>query len=1234
MFKNLSKRKLRSQVPEKLAKLLKGVRKQRPALADTLTTYIMTGQNAADLAKLDAADGECLEDTLRPWRISAKLGELAANHKDLSPDQWVRLGQIIGAPMIADLQADWPPVVPRWFAALLTIRAERSNETSAWYPSFEMDSLTAVGYSPAQSAHVIALAFFKLSFEDGWRIETLLNSWRRSADEPRAQELARLMLPVAGDIPALLGRLPAAQRAASIRWTGIFPELRAALTPALGEWIMDKAKTIREAALESARELPSADWERLMEKALEEAPSAAVQSLAEECALRGEDGLALLRAQSEKGGGKARLDAIRQVLERVAAAEQVQEAAQAMPDLPPLPPLNDPPPPDDLLERLVRAVEAWIEETRQRAEHYKWAGYKKQYREICGYGRKECVHVAAWLKGEVPKPPQELRSIPTSVIASAVDAPSPAVAARLLLFPDDHGLALDTFELRGRQADGQWGLDLRALVAAFEQAGLESARQRIGAEVLNSLWWWKRRDLEHIWPFFVENPELLEEALALPPTDSKPKAALEVIDAMSAVPPIFVPQLAKLALAETKALRAEAQALLSKRGDALAIAAGGLNASKGEPRTVAARWIGSMAAAGAAQGADPGDGPETAEMAEKPDGGGTVADGRAPAAVAVLREALGRERSEPVQAALLSALAAWGDDISPHLSPEALTAAAGKGLAKSPPAGMAWVPLDALPGCRWRDGGAVPPEVVRWWVVLAVKLKDPAGAGLFGLYLSLLDPPSREALGRFALDAWVARDTAHPGDQACRDHAAQQVDSRYSEYQSYARRYPDYEYYAAKGRLTRDQVFEELRREKAGEFLGSAIGEKGLLALSAGAPGHHVLAVSQRFIKDCPQRRAQVEALVVAAAQNPDPAAIQFVLSIARKFRQATVRARAAELAEEIALRRGWSMDELADRTIPTAAFEDNGVLELDYGPRFFTGRIARSPKTGAFGVQLANPAGKPIAALPKPAAGDAEDLAKEAKTQLGASKKELKQVVDLQTARLYEAMCAQRAWDAAVWLECLAGHPVMRHLVATLVWVHREGNGPARLFRPTQEGEFLNAEDDAVPVAPNGTVRLAHRALVSPEEADQWRAHLADYGVRPLFDQFGAPDPQLQGDLGELEKVDTRKGWLSDTFAIRGRANKRGYARADAEDGGWFTSYRKEFPAAGLTACVDFTGSGLPEELIPAAVTVLRFEDAYGDPVKLAQIPPVLLAETHADYTHIAEAGQYDKDWEKKSAY
>jgi len=301
----------------------------------------------------------------------------------------------------------------------------------------------------------------------------------------------------------------------------------------------------------------------------------------------------------------------------------------------------------------------------------------------------------------------------------------------------------------------------------------------------------------------------------------------------------------------------------------------------------------------------------------------------------------------------------------------------------------------------------------------------------------------------------------------------------------------------------------------------------------------------------------------------------------------------------------------------------------LDYGPRTFTGRISRSPKTGAFTIVVSNPDGKQISSLPKLGVSDDEGLAGESRKQLTTSKKELGQVVTLQTSRLFEAMCLGRTWDEPSWSEFLLGHPVMRHLVATLVWQAWDGDMYS-LFRPTPEGELLDADDETITLPESARVGLAHLATVTPQEAERWRQHLLDYEVDPLFSQFDAVTPSVEQDATSIED---HLGWLSDSFAIRGRATKRGYSRGAAEDGGWFSEYDKDLPGAGIRVVIEFTGSVVPEELIPAAVESLAFEKKARR-IPMSDVPPILLAESYSDYVYIAEAGTFDPDWESKSGY
>ena len=1193
----LFKRDAPQQAPKGLTAVFVPLHQDNPDLANRLLHYVATGRDEAALMHLASDEIAAIGNWVRLWRRVLDPFKKHHDEDQVSPEQWVRLGQVLAlSPRIDFDQAQWP-AVPSWFNALQVCRLDSAyGNVSVWDPELLKAVLSAGGVPPERVVQAQLEGFFAtLVHGFNWRGEWM-ESWVHHPDAPAAQAFAALVQANIAKVPPTLARSGTPTRVEAARWLSLYPELLPPLVPMLSNWAVDSSKKLREATIKLIAQLPEPLRSQTISDCLAKAPVASLPTVISQAAQMGEAGQSLLAANLGSGGKRDEL--LSAALNRSQVVAQTTETELA---IPPVPPLDTKPLGEEYTTALLAAVDRWIISLSERLDDDKNNQWKKDTlafaRSFKDGGAEE---MRAWLSGQASKP-KGVRELPWWVVKDIKLPLLPAVRY------STENRSEGPIKVTWWQVDELAGPDhdLRSLVAAAELAGATDPVNQVGGRVFD----WgglKGRIPELTWPFFAEHPEWIDQAIGLAPARPSPRpympnqrnVALRILAMFPVLPTRYVPTMAELATAEQKTYRRQAQELLESQSTAVDIAAQTLASGKSEVRAVGASWLARI-----------GD----------------------PAGIVPLRAALDKEKREQPQAAMLNALRLLGEDISAHLTPEVLGEAAKKGLAGKPPVGMSWFPLDALPPCRWADSTPVAPEIIRWWAVLAVKLKDPLGAGLIPLYVHLLDAPSRQALGSYVLDAWIARDIALPTDDDLRAHAAANVDARYNQYQDLGKRHPNNAYIAARAALTRDQVFDELRREKSGEHLGSAVGEKGLLALSTGAPGHHVFAACQRYIRDHGRRRAQVEALVTAASANPDPAAIQLVLSVARKYKQETVRLKAGELAEEIAERNGWSMDELADRTIPTAGFDESGLLSLDFGPRTFTGRIARSPKTDAFTIDLYNPDGKPIKALPKPGMADDETLAGDSRKQLTTSKKELTQVVTLQSVRLFEAMCLERSWSAQDWRDNLLAHPVMRHLISTLVWQSEPPQPESyALFRPTVDGELLTSDDETFDIPDGARLRLAHRATVTDEEATQWRCHLNDYQVTPLFGQFEAVAPPIPPGS---TAIDDHQGWLSNTFAIRGRAAKRGYVRGDVVDSGWFGEYYKDLPGAGIRVVLEFTGSIVPEEQFPAAVTLLVFEEA-GRRIPLADVPPILLAESYADYVHIAEAGVFDQDWRAKSVY
>ncbi|MCL2594019.1 MAG: DUF4132 domain-containing protein [Promicromonosporaceae bacterium] len=999
--------------------------------------------------------------------------------------------------------------------------------------------------------------------------------------------------------PVVASKLNAEARAFLAERAEKVTAVREALAPVVAAFTIDGAKGVRPVALRALAAMTDEQRAQVLPPVLAKATTKAGDLV--EWLGRNEVGAALL-AEAVAAGAKVG------ALVEQAAQRREAIAADTVPDeplvLPPWEPIPDVTAGEAVIAEVRRALDAEIARCEAsiakakaaREKVYLWQEkHLARARSVTQADIADLIRVANGEVTKVDRSSHLLRKYNSYWIAEA--APSLNLIHLLRL-----AAATRSNYPRGivrQRIDDD--TDLRVIADAATRSGINNTPAGFVFNPADLFDDYESISAEAAWPYFAERPDVLEHWLT---GDAyQVNRALRLLQHFPVLPAAGLPKVAAVALGDSKTNRPLAQAALSGHPAKATLAEQGLASGKGEIRAAAAGWL-----------------------AAQDD----------PVAIAPLRAALRQEKRDPVRAALLTALETLGDDISGDLAPNVLTAEAIKGLKAAPPASFSWFPLDAIPAARWADGSLVDPQIIRWWFVFAVKLKEPDGTvGLFGRYLSRLHPEDAAEIGRHALRSWIAYDTRHPAEEESREHAATEGEQQYRWAQSSlanARRNnykPEmFAYYEQAAAIPLERQIALAYQAHQKTYLGSAVADKGLLALTTRLPGIELATAVQAYIRDHGGRRSQVESLVTALYANGDPAAIQLLLSISRRFKQATVQAKARELVERLAEQRGWTPDELADRTIPTAGFGKDRLLRLDYGPREFLGRVGPGAK-----IELSDADGKPLKALPSPRVGDDEELVTAAKKQLTTARKELKAVLTLQTARLYEAMCAGRTWSAADFTEFLAVHPLVSQLITRLVWL--ENPGPAqRAFRPAEDGEFIDASDESVMFDPQARIGLAHHTLLPAAEVEAWRTHLADYEVTPLFEQFAAEAIRPSFPEGATELTDLR-GHLTDTFSFRGVAGKRGYLRGAGEDGGWFSEYTKAFTSVGLVAVLRFTGSYLPEENITCATEGLGFRRAKGrhSLVPLAEVPPVLLAECYADYAALAALGPFDPDYEKKAS-
>ena len=592
-------------------------------------------------------------------------------------------------------------------------------------------------------------------------------------------------------------------------------------------------------------------------------------------------------------------------------------------------------------------------------------------------------------------------------------------------------------------------------------------------------------------------------------------------------------------------------------------------------------------------------------------------------AVPAITKRLRTEKSEGARAEMISAVARLGGDTSPYLGRASLVKEAQALVKKLPNAKIDWLQMETSPVLKWVDGKRVDPVLPDAWLRLALKLKSSAESPLFRLYFQQMTPESVTEYSDWVLNSWIAYDTWRPASDEQRKKAVKQAEA----YKATNDRYWS--------SLPIDEIVARLLYSWSTNYDNSGTEAKGILALAHHATPAKSANTISAYLKNHGKRVSQAKCLVEVLAAMGTPEALQVLVATATRFRQRTVRELAASCISTIAEDRGWSEDELADRSIPTGGIEEDGILNLMVGEqaKSYTARLGSD-----LSVKLFNPDSKEIKAIP---AGQDENT-KESRKLLSAAKKTIKTVVAQQSTRLYDGMVGARQWTVASWETDIVGHPIMVRLIERVIWrALAEDDSVVAVFRPTPEGDRLTADGDDADLSRATTIDIAHTTTVDENVRKAWLSHMEDFEVTPLFAQLSRPMRVLDNKEAKLTTIEDRKGWLTEAFKLRSATGKAGFERGPVEDGAGFDIYVKTFRNAGVRAELNFTGSYLPEENIPVSIIGLRFFNAKQEldswrptPLELSSVPPMVLFEAWNDLHEIASVGAFDENWQKKGLY
>ncbi|MEM6954189.1 MAG: DUF4132 domain-containing protein [Myxococcota bacterium] len=307
------------------------------------------------------------------------------------------------------------------------------------------------------------------------------------------------------------------------------------------------------------------------------------------------------------------------------------------------------------------------------------------------------------------------------------------------------------------------------------------------------------------------------------------------------------------------------------------------------------------------------------------------------------------------------------------------------------------------------------------------------------------------------------------------------------------------------------------------------------------------------FIRRWPgesQHKRAVNGLDVLAEIGSDTA-MMCLNGVAQKIKYKGLQRQARARMDDIAKRRGLTKEELEDRLVPDLGLEDDGSLELDFGPRSF--RVGFDETLTPYVVDAK---GKRRKSLPKAAKADDSALAEEATARFKGMKKDVRALAKIEIGRLERAM-GRRSWSAADFEVFLVDHTLMIHLTRRLVWTARDAVGVAHTFRVAEDRTYATIVDDPFELGEDSVVSLTHRLELTDDDVARWSTVFRDYELQAPFSQLDREIFRLAEGEYTDHAITRFEGRVVETSQVRG-LQSRGWRHGEPQDAGVFHAMGK----------------------------------------------------------------------------
>jgi Domain of unknown function (DUF4132) len=293
--------------------------------------------------------------------------------------------------------------------------------------------------------------------------------------------------------------------------------------------------------------------------------------------------------------------------------------------------------------------------------------------------------------------------------------------------------------------------------------------------------------------------------------------------------------------------------------------------------------------------------------------------------------------------------------------------------------------------------------------------------------------------------------------------------------------------------------------------------------------------------------------------------ALMQINGIAQKVKFQGIKTQAKQSMEAIAADRHMSRDELEDRIVPDCGLDERGSKVFDFGDRQFHLALADNLKP-----MVKDADHKLKTDLPKPNSKDDATKANQAITDWKLLKKQLAEVVKIQTLRLEQVMVNDRRWSVPNFELLLVRHPLMLILSQRILWANYSADGKLlKTFRLTEDQSCADSSDETYKLDKESKVGIVHPLGIPKQESEFWGEIFSDYNIIQPFPQLGRPVYTLEPDEMDGNEITKFKDIEIPVIALVRTLEALGWQRSGLHDHGDYTAHSKYFAAAQVTAIV-----------------------------------------------------------------